>query len=60
MCMLVVARRVHPRYPLIVVANRDEVLDRRTEQGELTTLLTGTGTFEELALVAEHLGPVTR
>ncbi|GLB64072.1 hypothetical protein NCCP2495_19510 [Dietzia sp. NCCP-2495] len=32
MCMLVVARRVHPRYPLIVVANRDEVLDRPTEQ----------------------------
>lgn len=31
MCMLVVARRVHPRYPLIVVANRDEVLDRPTE-----------------------------
>lgn len=30
--MLVVARRVHPRYPLIVVANRDEVLDRPTEQ----------------------------
>lgn len=29
--MLVVARRVHPRYPLIVVANRDEVLDRPTE-----------------------------
>ena len=31
MCMLVVARRVHPRYPLIVVATRDEVLDRPTE-----------------------------
>lgn len=31
MCMLVVARRVHPRYPLVVVANRDEVLDRPTE-----------------------------
>ncbi|OAH63863.1 hypothetical protein AYJ66_10215 [Dietzia cinnamea] len=31
MCMLVVARRVHPRYPLIVVANRDEVLARPTE-----------------------------
>ena len=29
--MLVVARRVHPRYPLIVVANRDEMLDRPTE-----------------------------
>lgn len=29
--MLVVARRVHPRYPLIVVANRDEVLNRPTE-----------------------------
>ena len=31
MCIVVVARRVHPRYPLIVVANRDEVLDRPTE-----------------------------
>lgn len=29
--MLVVARRVHPRYPLVVVANRDEVLSRPTE-----------------------------
>lgn len=29
--MLVVARRVHPRYPLIVVANRDEDLARPTE-----------------------------
>lgn len=31
MCMLVVARRTHPRYPLIVVANRDEALERPTE-----------------------------
>lgn len=31
MCMLVVARRVHPRYPLVVVANRDELLARPTE-----------------------------
>src|SRR5699024_8946745 len=31
MCMLVVARRPHPRYPLIVVANRDEALERPTE-----------------------------
>ncbi|MFL0580004.1 NRDE family protein [Dietzia sp. 179-F 9C3 NHS] len=31
MCMLVVARRVDPRYPLVVVANRDEVLTRPTE-----------------------------
>ncbi|MDX2357083.1 NRDE family protein [Dietzia sp. PP-33] len=31
MCMLVVARRVHPRFPLVVVANRDEVLARPTE-----------------------------
>ena len=29
--MLVVARRVHPRYPLVVVANRDEMLQRPTE-----------------------------
>lgn len=28
--MLVVARRVHPRYPLVMVANRDEALDRPT------------------------------
>lgn len=28
--MLVVARRVHPRYPLVMVANRDEVLARPT------------------------------
>ena len=39
---------------------QNSLLDRRTEPGELTTLLTGTGTFEELAFVAEHLGPVTR
>lgn len=31
MCMLVVARRVHPRYPLVIVANRDEALSRPTE-----------------------------
>lgn len=30
MCMLVIARRVHPRYPLVVVANRDEALARPT------------------------------
>lgn len=38
---------------------QNSLLDRRTGSGELTTLLTGTGTFEELAFVAEHLGPVT-
>ena len=38
---------------------QNSLLDRRTEPGELTTLLTGTGTFEELAFVAEHLAPVT-
>jgi hypothetical protein len=37
---------------------QNSLLDRRTEPGALTTLLTGTGTFEELAFVAEHLGPV--
>jgi hypothetical protein len=37
---------------------QNSLLDRRTGSGELTTLLTGTGTFEELAFVAEHLGPV--
>ncbi|WP_347238166.1 NRDE family protein [Dietzia sp. Cai40] len=31
MCMLVVARRVHPRYPLVLVANRDEVHARPAE-----------------------------
>ncbi|AVZ38533.1 MULTISPECIES: NRDE family protein [unclassified Dietzia] len=31
MCMLVIAHRVHPRYPLVLVANRDEVHDRPTE-----------------------------
>lgn len=31
MCMLVVARKAHPRYPLVVVANRDEALARPTE-----------------------------
>lgn len=42
--MLVVARRVHPRYPLIVVANRDEVLDRPTEPlHEWTREREGTG-----------------
>ncbi|MEH6381970.1 MAG: NRDE family protein [Dietzia cercidiphylli] len=29
--MLVIARRVHPRYPLVLVANRDEVHARPTE-----------------------------
>ena len=38
---------------------QNSLLDRRTGSGELTTLLTGTGTFEELVFVAEHLGPVT-
>lgn len=44
MCMLVVARKTHPRYPLIVVANRDEVLGRPTEPlHEWTTDREGTG-----------------
>jgi hypothetical protein len=38
---------------------QNSLLDRRTGSGELTTLLTGTGTFEELAYVAERLEPVT-
>lgn len=37
---------------------QNSLVDRRTGAGELTTLLTGTGTFEELVFVAEHLGPV--
>ncbi|HMC96436.1 MAG TPA: NRDE family protein, partial [Flavobacteriales bacterium] len=28
MCLIVLAYKVHPRYPLIVAANRDEFLDR--------------------------------
>lgn len=39
---------------------QNSLLDRREEAGALTTLLTGTGTFEELQFVAEHLGPVTK
>jgi uncharacterized protein with NRDE domain len=31
MCLIVLAYRVHPRFPLIVAANRDEFLDRPTE-----------------------------
>lgn len=37
---------------------QNSLLDRRTGPGELTTLLTGTGSFEELAFVAERLEPV--
>lgn len=37
---------------------QNSLVDRRTEPGQLTTLLTGTGTFEELKVVAEHLEPV--
>ena len=39
---------------------QNSLLDRRKQPGELTTLLTGTGTFDELTFVAEHLGPVTK
>lgn len=39
---------------------QNSLLDRPQEAGALTTLLTGTGTFEELTFVAEHLGPVTK
>ncbi|KGN33952.1 hypothetical protein N802_07745 [Knoellia sinensis KCTC 19936] len=39
---------------------QNSLVDRRTEPGELTTLLTGTATFEEMAFFAEHLEPVTR
>lgn len=31
MCLIAVAYRVHPRYPLIVAANRDEFLDREAD-----------------------------
>lgn len=31
MCLILFAYRVHPEYPLIVAANRDEYLDRPTE-----------------------------
>lgn len=30
MCLVVLAYKVHPRYPLVVAANRDEFLDRPT------------------------------
>ncbi|EAQ00092.1 putative secreted protein [Janibacter sp. HTCC2649] len=39
---------------------QNSLLDRRKESGAMTTLLTGTGTFDELKFVAEHLGPVTQ
>lgn len=32
MCLIVLARNRHPRYPLVVVANRDEFHRRRAEQ----------------------------
>ena len=28
MCLIALAWRAHPRYPLVLVANRDEFLDR--------------------------------
>lgn len=31
MCLILLAYRSHPDYPLIVAANRDEFLDRPTE-----------------------------
>ncbi|MBP7407874.1 MAG: NRDE family protein [Flavobacteriales bacterium] len=31
MCLIAIAYKVHPRYPLIVAANRDEFLDRLAE-----------------------------
>lgn len=30
MCLIAIARNVHPQYPLVVAANRDEFLDRPT------------------------------
>jgi hypothetical protein len=38
---------------------QNSMLDRPAEAGQLTTLLTGTGTFEEMTVVAEHLQRVT-
>ena len=31
MCLIAFARDSHPRYPLVLVANRDEFRDRETE-----------------------------
>ena len=31
MCLIALAYKVHPRFPLILAANRDEFLDRPTE-----------------------------
>ena len=32
MCLIVLAYKVHPEYPLILAANRDEFLERPTEK----------------------------
>ena len=37
MCIIFVAHQVHPRYPLIIASNRDEVLDRPTQPMEVWT-----------------------
>ncbi len=31
MCILFIAYRIHPEYPLILAANRDEIYDRPTK-----------------------------
>jgi hypothetical protein len=38
---------------------QNSLVHRPEASGELTTLVTGTGTFEELAVLIEHLEPVT-
>mmetsp|Transcript_14266 Transcript_14266/g.30464 ORF Transcript_14266/g.30464 Transcript_14266/m.30464 type:complete len:333 (-) Transcript_14266:70-1068(-) len=37
MCIIFIAHHVHPKYPLIIAANRDEFLDRPTESMKIWT-----------------------
>jgi uncharacterized protein with NRDE domain len=39
MCTLIVAHQVHPKYPLIIGANRDEFYDRPAEEPDLLQIL---------------------
>ncbi|MBT7953393.1 MAG: hypothetical protein HN764_17330, partial [Gammaproteobacteria bacterium] len=34
MCLIIVAYKVHPEYPLLIAANRDESYQRPTRQAE--------------------------
>jgi len=37
MCIIFIARHVHPKYPLIIASNRDEFIDRPTESMKIRT-----------------------